>query len=268
MSQLFPTISNERSSGTTTIGRCKTYTVTHDQKNNACQHISTIYQGSSLLNHHPHRSSDVDDSRRHRRAVSNAAVAPYLPFPGVLQLPHLDHPLDEGPEEGVLVLAEPLDDAAGPGVVREERLVGVEEAAERDEVLEVLVVEDARGGVQASRDLLVAALGAERVERAAVGGVHVGVGATGAGLVVEAEDDGEAAGLADGVRARERDEVGDAEVEPREEADERARVGARARHDVVRVLLARRQAVVAPEPHLPVGPTGLWRQIKTDGRVR
>ena len=85
----------------------------------------------------------------------------------------------------------------------------------------------------------------------------MGVRAAGSGLVVEAEDDGEAAGLADGVRARERDEVGDAEVEPREEADERARVGARARHDVVRVLLARRQAVIAPETHLPVGPTGL-----------
>lgn len=192
-----------------------------------------------------------------RRVVSNATVTPYLPFPGVLELPHLYHPLDEGPEEGVLVLAEPLDDPTGPGVVREERLVGVEEAAERDEVLEVLVVEDAWGGVQASRDLLVAALGAECVERAAVGGVHVRVGAAGSRLVVEAEDDGEAAGLADGVRARERDQVGDAEVEPREEPDESARVCARARHDVVRVLLARRHAVLAPEPHLPVRPTGL-----------
>ena len=242
--------------------------------------ISVPRYQSSICSETPNRAgrvidrSEVHDAvrrhllgrRRRWRAVGDAAVTPYLPLPGVLQLAHLDHPLHEGPEEGVLVLAEALDDAAGPGVVGEERLVGVEEAAEGDEVLEVAVVEDARGGVHAARDLLVAAPGAERVERAAVACVHVRVGAAGAGLVVEAEDDGEAAGLPDGMRAGERDEVGDAEVEPGEEADERAGVGARARHDAVRVLLARRQAVLAPEPHLPGGPTGLWQEKQSKPR--
>uniref|UniRef100_A0A0E0QSM6 Uncharacterized protein n=1 Tax=Oryza rufipogon TaxID=4529 RepID=A0A0E0QSM6_ORYRU len=195
--------------------------------------------------------------RRRRRGIGDTAVAPYLSLPGVLQLPHLDHPFDEGPEEGALVLAEFPHGEPGPGVVGEERLVGVEKAAEADEVLEVLVVEDERGGVHASGDVLVAAAGAERVEPRAVGGVHVGVGPAGAGLVVEAEDDGEAAGLADGVRAGERDEVGDGEVVAGEELDEGGGVGAWARHDVVRVLLARRQAVLAPKPHVPEGPTCL-----------
>uniref|UniRef100_J3MYC9 Uncharacterized protein n=1 Tax=Oryza brachyantha TaxID=4533 RepID=J3MYC9_ORYBR len=194
---------------------------------------------------------------RRRRAIGDAAVTPYLPLPGVLLLPHLDHPLDEGTEEGVLVLTELPHGKPCPGVVGEERLVGVEEPAEADEVLEVLVVEDERGGVHASGDVLVAAAGAERVERAAVGGVHVGIGSAGAGLVVEAEDDGEAAGFADGVRAGERDEVGDGEVVAGEEFDQCTGVGAWARHDSVRVLLARRQAVLAPEPHVPEGPTCL-----------
>jgi hypothetical protein len=204
-----------------------------------------------------------------RRAVADAAVAAYLSLPGVLHLAHLHHPLDEGHEEGALVPAEALHDPPCPGVVGVERLVGVEEPAERDEVLEVLVVEDARGGVQAAGDLLVAALGAELVERAAVSRVHVGVGPAGARLVVEAEDDGEAAGPADGVRAGERHEVGDGQVEPREEADKRRRVAARARHDVVRVVVARRQAVITAQPHIPVGSTGLRKKkIKEMVRVQ
>lgn len=72
----------------------------------------------------------------------------------------------------------------------------------------------------------------------AVDWVDGGVRLSGAGLVVEAEDDGEAAAVADGVRAGEGDEVGDGEVELVEEVDEGDSVGSWAWHYVVRVLLA------------------------------
>ncbi|GJM98516.1 hypothetical protein PR202_ga15537 [Eleusine coracana subsp. coracana] len=126
--------------------------------------------------------------RRYRRAIGNATVAANLTLDGVLQLPHLDNCIYERLEKSVLIMAEDLNHSTGSNIVGEERLVRVEEAAERDEVLEVLVVEDARGGVQAAGDLLIAARGTVCIERAAVDRVHVGIGPARARLVVETKD--------------------------------------------------------------------------------
>lgn len=175
-----------------------------------------------------------------------------------LQLPHFNHPLDEGSEESSLIPAEPFNHllrrrlAAG-----EERLVGVQEPPQLHQILEVLVVEGRGSGVEPAGDVAVAAQGTQRVELLAVGGIHGGVGPAGAGLVVEPEDDGEAAAFADGVRARERDQVDDGEVEAGEEADEGGGVGPGAGHDLVRRLLAGGQAVLPAEPHFPLRPSAL-----------
>lgn len=184
----------------------------------------------------------INTPLRRRPAIDNPAVPPNLSGPTRLQVAHLDHPLHESPKKLVLVLAE------NPNVLprlREgiQRLVRVQEPSPRHKVLEVLVVEHSRGGIEVPRDVLVPAERAELVELEPVLGVELGVRLARAGLVVEPEHDREAPALPDRVGARESNHISGGEVVPGEEIDQVGRIAPRARHDVVRVLLARCQAV-------------------------
>lgn len=188
----------------------------------------------------------------HALTIHHPAVPPDLPSPPGLQVSHPHHSLDESREKCFLIAAETLDRLPRLLVVRIQRLVRVQKPPQPNQVLEVLVVEHDRSGVEPAGHVPIPALWTQGVELPSEFRVHVRVGPPRTRLVVEAEDDGEAPPLADGVRAGERDQVGDGEVELRKEVDKRRRVRSRARHDPVRVLLASRQAVHPAELHVPV----------------
>jgi hypothetical protein len=120
----------------------------------------------------------------------------------------------------------------------EELLIGVQEAALRDEVPVVGVVEGVRRLVVERREVAVAA-GARLLALPGEGGVDVGLG-------VDAAAEDEAARLPHGVRSRERRHVARREPLGRERGDEGRDAGARAREVGVGGALARR-ARVLPE---------------------
>lgn len=174
-----------------------------------------------------------------RPTVDQPAVPPNLAGPTRLQVAHLDHPLHESPKKLVLVLAE--NPNVLPGLRRGvQRLIGVQEPFLGHQVLEVLVVEHVRRGVEVPRDIPVPAKRTQPVEPGLVPGVHLRVGLARAGLVVEPERDREAPAIPDGMGAREGHHVSGGEVVLSEEVDQKGGVASRARHDPVRVLLARR----------------------------
>jgi hypothetical protein len=100
---------------------------------------------------------------------------------------HVNHRLRKVLEEDVLVCGVELDELGGGGAVGEENVVGGEQAAVREQVLVVLVVELEGGhGVQEEEVLVAAGARATLAQRRRVGRVQLVVREAVAGLVVQA----------------------------------------------------------------------------------
>jgi hypothetical protein len=113
---------------------------------------------------------------------------------------HVNHRLRKVLEEDVLVCGVELDELGGGGAVGEENLVGGEQAAVREQVLVVLVVELEGGhGVQEEEVLVAAGARATLAQRRRVGRVQLVVREAVAGLVVQALAEAGAPRVADGV---------------------------------------------------------------------
>ncbi|BAS71503.1 Os01g0270501, partial [Oryza sativa Japonica Group] len=133
------------------------------------------------------------------------------------------------------------------GGVLGERGVGRQRALLLLQVGVVTAVElERRGDVEVDGGRRRRRVGARRHERLGVGGVEQRVEGGGVPLVQPRRDAG-AAGLADGVRAGERDEVGQVEPAVGEALEERAEPGER----------RRQRAGVGRQRHGPVAPPGL-----------
>lgn len=189
--------------------------------------------------------------------VDNPAVGPYLSRFAGHDIPHFNHGRHKGREEGLFVIAEYSDNLPCPMIVRVERLVRIQEPPSVYQVLEVLIVEKAGRRVESAGHFVIAAEWTKFIQFLAVFEVHMRIRASGTGLIVEAEEDGEAAALADGVGAGEGDQVGDGEVVAVEEVDQVRCVRPGARHYPVGVLLAGGQAVLPSQLDCPNRSTTL-----------
>jgi hypothetical protein len=126
---------------------------------------------------------------------------------------HLDHGLGELLEEEALVGGEAVDELHGLAALREQDLVGGEQAVHGEDVAVVLVVEAELGNrVEREQVLVAARRRAPPAQLRGVGGVQRPVHLPVVVKAVQALPEADAAGVTDGVRAGERDEVGDVQA--------------------------------------------------------
>ena len=82
--------------------------------------------------------------------VRHSAILPNLACLTRLQVSQLHHTLNKSREEVLLVPTKVLNHFSSLIIPRIQRLVGIEKSSLIDQVLEVLIVEEARGGIKVS----------------------------------------------------------------------------------------------------------------------